>query len=73
MHTHLSQLIRIEHCVKSVRDRSSSDPPSVFSRVRTEYGEILHISSYSVQMRENAGQKKIINKLIKCTIHLSID
>ena len=29
---------------------------SVFSRIRTEYGEILRISPYSVQMRENANQ-----------------
>ena len=31
---------------------------SVFSHIRTEYGEIGNISSYSVQMRENANQKK---------------
>ena len=30
---------------------------SVFSRIRTEYGEILHISSYSVRIQENADQK----------------
>ena len=29
---------------------------SAFSRTRTEYGEIRSISSYSVQMRENADQ-----------------
>ena len=29
---------------------------SVFSRIRTEYGEILRISPYSVQMRENTDQ-----------------
>ena len=29
---------------------------SVFSRIWTEYGEILCISPYSVQMRENADQ-----------------
>ena len=29
---------------------------SAFSRIRTEYGEILPISPYSVQMRENADQ-----------------
>ena len=28
-----------------------------FSRIRTEYGEVLRISMYSVRMRENAGQK----------------
>ena len=30
---------------------------SVFSRNRTEYGEILRISPYLVQMPENTGQK----------------
>ena len=29
---------------------------SAFSRIRTEYGEILCISSYSFRMRENADQ-----------------
>ena len=29
---------------------------SVFSRIRTEYGEIRSISSYSVRMRENTDQ-----------------
>ena len=29
---------------------------SVFFRIRTEYGEILRISPYSVWMRENTGQ-----------------
>ena len=30
---------------------------SVFSRIRTEYGEILRISPYSVRMRENTDRK----------------
>ena len=30
---------------------------SVFSRIRTEYGNILRISSYSVRMQENRDQK----------------
>ena len=30
---------------------------SVFSRIRTEYGEILRISPYSVRMWENTDQK----------------
>ena len=30
---------------------------SVFSRIRTEYGEILRTSPYLVQMRENTDQK----------------
>ena len=29
---------------------------STFARIRIEYGEILPISPYSVQMRENADQ-----------------
>ena len=31
---------------------------SVFSRIRSEYGEIRRISPYSVRMRENTDQKK---------------
>ena len=30
---------------------------SIFSHIPTEYGEILHISPYSVRMRENTDQK----------------
>ena len=30
-----------------------------FSRIRTEYGDILRISTYSVRMRENKDQKKL--------------
>ena len=33
---------------------------SAFSRIRTEYGEILRISPYSVRMRENTDQKKLL-------------
>ena len=29
---------------------------SAFSPIRTEYGQILHISHYSIRMRENADQ-----------------
>ena len=32
---------------------------SIFSHIRTEYGEILRISPYSFQMRENTDQKKV--------------
>ena len=32
---------------------------SVFSRIRTEYGEIRSISPYSVPMRQNTDQKKL--------------
>ena len=31
---------------------------SAFSRNQTEYGEILHISSYSVRMQKSADRKK---------------
>ena len=44
------------HCVKSVQTRSLFR--SVFSRIWTEYREILRISPHSVQMRENTDQKK---------------
>ena len=30
---------------------------ALFSRIRTEYGEILRIYPYSVRMRENKDQK----------------
>ena len=46
------------HCVKFVQIRSFFWP--VFSRIRTEYGEILRISPYSVQMRENTDQKNSV-------------
>ena len=44
------------HRAKSVHMRSFFW--SVFSRIRTEYGEIDFISPYSVRMRENTDQKK---------------
>ena len=40
------------NCVKSIRIRNSSW--SVFSRIRTEYGQIQSISMYSVRMQKNA-------------------
>ena len=45
------------HYVKSVQIRSFSW--SVFSRIRTEYWEILGISPYSLRMRENMDQKEL--------------
>ena len=33
---------------------------SVFSRIRTEYREILRIPPYSVRMRENTDQKNSV-------------
>ena len=47
----------VTQCLKSVQIRSFFW--SVFSRIRTEYKEILRISSYSVRMRENTDQKKL--------------
>ena len=32
---------------------------SVFSRIRTEYGEIIRISPYSVRLQESSDQKKL--------------
>ena len=52
-HTHKTNI----HCVKCVQIRSFFW--SVFSRIRTEYGEIRSISPYSVRMRENTHQKKL--------------
>ena len=45
------------HCVKSVQLQSFLW--SVFSRMWTEYREILCISPYSVRMQENTDQKKL--------------
>ena len=45
------------HCMKS--DQLRSFFWSVFSRIWTEYGEILRISLYSVRMREHMDQKKL--------------
>ena len=44
-----------EHCVKSVQIRSFFW--SVFSRIQTEYWQIVRISPYSVRMRGNTDQK----------------
>ena len=49
--------LKKKHCVKSVQIRIFFW--SVFSRIRTEYGEILRISPYSVRMWKNTDQKKI--------------
>ena len=45
------------HCVKSVQIRSFSW--SVFSRVRTEYGNLWSKFPYSVRILENTDQKKL--------------
>ena len=46
-----------KHCAKSVQ--IWSDFWSVFSLIRTEYGEILRISLHSIRMRENMDQKSL--------------
>ena len=46
-----------KHSVKSVQIRSFFW--SVFSRIRTEYGEIRTISPYLLRMRENTDQKTL--------------
>ena len=45
------------HCVKSVQIRSFFW--SVFSCIRTEYGDLLYKSSYSARIHENKDQKKV--------------
>ena len=45
------EIFQIKHCIKSVQIRSFFW--SVFSRIRTEYGEILYISSV---FSPNAGK-----------------
>ena len=45
------------HCVKSIQIRSFFW--SLFSRIRTEYGEIRSIIPYTVRVRENMDQKKL--------------
>ena len=50
-----TDFIKVIHCVKSVSTRSFCGP--CFSRIWTEYRHFLCQSPYSVQMRENTGQK----------------
>ena len=47
----------LHHYVKSVQIRSFFW--SVFSCIRTEYGELLHKSTYSFQIQENTDQRKL--------------
>ena len=44
---------------------------SAFSRIRTEYGEILCISPYSVRMREKTDQKNSEYGHVSCSDHQS--
>ena len=53
--TFFIQIISTIHCLKSVQIRSYFW--SIFSRIRTEYREILGIFPYSVRMQENTDQK----------------
>ena len=46
-----------QHCVKSVQIRSFFW--SVFSHIRTEYGDLQSKSPHSVQMREDPDRKKL--------------
>ena len=46
-----------QHCVKSVQIQSFFW--SVFSCIRTEYGDLLRKSPYSVRIQENTDQKKL--------------
>ena len=48
------------HCVKSVQIRSYLC--FIFSCIRTEYGDLLCKSPYSVQIQENKDQKKLRSK-----------
>ena len=45
--------ISLNHCVKCLYSELFW---SVFSRIRTEYGEMLRISPYSVRMRKKTDQ-----------------
>ena len=69
------------HCVKSMQVRSFFW--CVFSRIWTEYEDLLPKSPYSVQVRENIDQKKnfvasyfsgsaICNKIITCVLLLTL-
>ena len=64
--TLLQFLVQHNHYVKSVQIRSFFC--SVFSHIRTEYGEIRSISSYSVRMPENTDQKKL--RIYSCLLVL---
>ena len=48
------------HCIKLLLRKKCPYSElfwSVFSRIRTEYGEIRSISQYSIRMRENTDQE----------------
>ena len=53
----IGNIVKGAVCVKSVQIQSFFW--SVFSHIRTEYGEKLRISLYAVRMRESTDQKKL--------------
>ena len=55
--SHKITVSALRRCVKSVQIPIIFW--SVFSRIRTEYGDLLRKSSYSVRIRENTDQKKL--------------
>ena len=57
VNVNISQIICRFHCVENVQIQSFFW--SVFSRIRTKYGEILCISPYSVRMWENTDLNKL--------------
>ena len=66
----IQSIILKYHWMKSIQIRSIFW--STFSRIRSEYEELLRISPYSVQMRENTDQKtlRIWTHFTKCTSHV---
>ena len=52
-----NQKYRAYHCMKSVQIRKFFW--SVFSCIRTEYGDLQSKSPYSVQIQQNTDQKKL--------------
>ena len=51
------KIFAYKHCMKNVQIRSFFW--SIFSFIRTEYGEVRSIFLYSVQMQGNTEQKKL--------------
>ena len=41
---------------------------SILSRIRTEYGEMLRISSYSIRIREKTDQKNSVSGHFSCSL-----
>ena len=66
-HINHTQLLGIIHLVQRKKCPYSELFWSAFSRIRTEHGEMIRISPYSVQLREAADQNnsKHVQKLPK--------